>query len=72
MLQVQGSHQGMRNPAHHQLPRQPLLPGLLLQGAPLQRVLAMCARCLTWAVLRMRRTTMERTSTMLVERRAAR
>ena len=72
VLQVQGSPQGRRNPARLQLPRQPLLPGLLLQGAPLQRVPAMCARCLTWAALRTTRTMMGRMSTMLVERRAAR
>ena len=71
-LQVQGSPQGRRNPALHQLPRQPLLPGPLLQGALLRRVLAMCARCLTWGALRTTRMMMGRTSTMLVERRAAR
>ena len=72
VLQVQGYHQGRRSPVRHQLPEQPLLPGLLLHSAPLRRVLAMCARCLTLAVLRTTRTMMGRMSTMLVERRAAR
>ena len=72
VLQVQDCPQGRQNPVHHQLPGQPLPPGLLLQGEPLQLVLAMYAHCLTWAVLRTMRTMMERMSTMLGERRAAR
>ena len=67
VLQVQGFPHGRRKPVHHQLPGQPLPPGL-----PLQPALAMYARCPTSAVPRTMRMMMGRMSTMLGERKAAR